>query len=36
MLWAHVGEVVDLDVDQNGRRGLVYGPNRSIVDAEGA
>ena len=36
MLWDHVGEVVDLDIEQNGRRGLVYGPNRSIVDAESA
>ena len=36
MLWGHVGEVVDLDVEHDGKRGLVYGPKRPIVDAESA
>lgn len=36
MLWEKVGEIVDLDVEQKDRRGIVYGPKRPIVDPEGA
>lgn len=36
MLWNKVGEVVDLDVENKGKRGLVYGPKRPIVDSDSA
>jgi hypothetical protein len=33
MLWEQVGEVVDLDVEHDGKRGLAFGPKRPIADA---
>ena len=32
MLWDKVGEIVDLDIEHDHRRGLVYGPKRAIFD----
>ena len=31
MLWSKVGEVVDLDLEHDGRRGKIYGPKKPIA-----
>lgn len=36
MLWGKVGEIVDLDVEHQSRRGSVYGPHRPMVNPTSA